>query len=301
MEYGCYVPANGPLATPENLTELAQSGEALGFHMVRVGDHIVIPTTIASRHPGSPGPGFPGAESGDWLDSLTLLSFLAAKTSTIRLLTSVIVLPLRLPVLAAKMLATLDVLSNGRLIVGCGVVWMREEFEALGVPSFRQRGAVSDEYLRAFKELWTSDNPAFDGKFCDFSDISFLPKPVQKPHPPIWVGGNSPTTGNPEFLLATPDQLAEGVGRLRRCAEEAGRDPGDVGVVYGGVSYSVEPKGTSEGHRRCFTGTPEQVAEDIGTFEQLGVGHMMLNLEGETLGEIVERMERFAVEVMPLT
>ena len=154
------------------------------------------------------------------------------------------------------------------------------------------------------------------GECCNFSDISFLPKPGQKPHPPIWVGGNSPaavrraarlgdawypTAGNPEFPLATPDQLAEGVGRLRRCTEEAGRDPGDVGVEYGSVSYSIEPGRTSEGDRRCFMGTPEQVAEDIRTFEQLGVGHMMLSMEGETLGEIVERMERFATEVMPLT
>jgi probable F420-dependent oxidoreductase len=316
VEYGCYVPANGPLATPENLTELAQSGERLGYDSVRVGDHIVIPTAIASRHPGSPGPGFPGTESGDWLDSLTLLSFLAARTSTIKLLTSVIVLPLRAPVLAAKILATLDVLSNGRLIVGCGVGWMREEFEALGAPPFQRRGAVSNEYLQVFKELWTSDDPAFQGEFSAFSDVAFSPKPVRKPHPPIWIGGNSaaaihraarlgdawyPTAGNPEFPLATPDQLAEGVERLRRCVEDAGRDPDEVSVAYGGVSFSSEPESTSDGHRRCFTGTPEQIAEDVTTFERLGVGHMMLNLEGETLDGILERMERFAAEVMSLT
>ena len=317
MEYGCNVFANGPLATPESLAKLARSGEALGFQIVRVGDHILIPKNIASRHPASAKPGFPAAASGEWLDALALLSFLAAQTSRIRLLPSVIVLPLRAPVLTAKILATMDVLSNGRLIVGCGVGWMREEFEALGVPPFDERGAVSDEYLRAFKELWTSDNPAFEGKFCRFSDISFLPKPVQRPHPPIWIGGNSPaamrraarlgdawypTSNDPEFPLGTPDQLGQSVARLRRYAEEAGRDPYEIGVAYGvGTHNDHEPEYTSDGRRRYFTGTPEQVAEDIQEFGQLGVRQVLLNFESKTLAETLDRMEHFATAVIPLT
>ena len=317
MEYGCYVPANGPLATPENLTEIAQRGEALGYDIVRTGDHIVIPRTIGSRHPGSAGAGFPGAEAGDWLDSLTLLSFLATRTSTIKLLTSVIVLPLRPPVLTAKILATLDVLSNGRLIVGCGVGWMREEFEVLGVPPFDERGAVSDEYLLAFKELWTSDNPAFDGRYCRFSDIAFLPKPLQKPHPPVWVGGNSPvairraarlgdawypTSGNPEFPLSTPHLLRSRMDLLHRRAEEAGRDPAAVGVVLGiSLLNHREAEFTPEGERRHFTGAPEQVAEDIDAIERIGVRRIMLSFEAATLMGVLERMESFAAEVMPLT
>jgi alkanesulfonate monooxygenase SsuD/methylene tetrahydromethanopterin reductase-like flavin-dependent oxidoreductase (luciferase family) len=102
------------------------------------------------------------------------------------------VVPHRPPVLTAKILATIDVLSKGRLIVGCGVGWMREEFEAIGAPPYDKRGAVSDEYIRAFKELWTSDNPTFSGKYCSFANVAFAPKPLQKPHPPIWVGGESP-------------------------------------------------------------------------------------------------------------
>ena len=90
------------------------------------------------------------------------------------------------------MLATIDVLSHGRLIVGCGVGWMREEFEAIGTPPYDKRGAVSDEYLGVFKELWTSDNPAFEGTYCRFANVMFAPKPVQKPHPPLWIGGESP-------------------------------------------------------------------------------------------------------------
>ena len=316
MKFGCNVFAIGPLATPESLTKLVRSGEELGFHIVRVGDHILIPKNIASRHPASAEPGFPAAKSGDWLDSLALLSFLAGQTSKIRLLISVIVLPLRAPVLTAKMLATIDVLSGGRLIVGCGVGWMREEFEALGVPPFDERGAVSDEYIRAFKELWTNDNPVFEGKFCRFSDISFLPKPVQRPHPPIWIGGNSPaamrraarhgdawypTSNDPEFPLGTPDQLGNSVARLRRYAEEAGRDPDEIGVVYGVGSHNDhEPEYTSDGQRRFFTGAPGQVAEDIDRVGQLGVRHVLLNFEAKTLSETLDRMEHFATTVIPL-
>jgi alkanesulfonate monooxygenase SsuD/methylene tetrahydromethanopterin reductase-like flavin-dependent oxidoreductase (luciferase family) len=111
------------------------------------------------------------------------------------------VLPHRPPVLTAKMLATIDVLSNERLIVGCGVGWMREEFEAIGAPPYEARGTVGDEYIQVFKELWTNDDPVFEGDHCRFSDLTFAPKPVQKPHPPIWTGGESPAAlrraGNP--------------------------------------------------------------------------------------------------------
>ena len=109
-----------------------------------------------------------------------LLSFLAAITSSAKLLTAVMVLPNRPPILTAKMLATIDVLSKGRVIVGCGVGWMREEFDALGSPPFEKRGAVANEYIRAFRELWTQDNPTFEGTYCRFTNVAFAPKPVQK-------------------------------------------------------------------------------------------------------------------------
>ena len=119
------------------------------------------------------------------------MAFVAGKTSRLRLVTSVTVVPHRPAVLQAKMLATIDVLSNGRLTFGIGAGWMKEEFQALGVPPFPERGAVTDEYLDAFRELWTKDDPRFEGRHVKFADILFEPKPVQKPHPPIWVGGES--------------------------------------------------------------------------------------------------------------
>ena len=222
MEYGFAVPTDGPLSTPDHVATLAGRGEKLGFEFMSVSDHILIPRNISSR--------YPYGEMGRWedgydcLEQLTTLSFVASQTSTARLLTSVMVLPHRSPVMTAKMLASIDVLSNGRLIVGCGVGWLREEFEAIGAPPYDERGAVGDEYIRAFKELWTSDNPSFEGKYCRFSNITFLPKPVQRPHPPIWIGGESPPAlrraarlgdawypigDNPRFPMGTAQQVAK--------------------------------------------------------------------------------------------
>ena len=169
--------------------------------------------------------------------------------SKIKLLTSVMVVPHRPAVLTAKVLSTIDVLSKGRLIVGCGAGWMREEFEAIEAHDFDRRGAVTNEYIRAFKELWTSDDPTFDGEFTKFSNINFEPKPVQKPHPPIWIGGESPVAlrrvarlgdawypigMNPTYPVGTVEQMSESLSRIRAYAEEAGRDPArQEGTYYG--------------------------------------------------------------------
>jgi probable F420-dependent oxidoreductase len=251
------------------------------------------------------------------MEQLTLLTFLAAATSSARLLTSVMVVPHRPPVLTAKMLATIDVLSKGRLIVGCGVGWMREEFEAIGAPPYDKRGAVSDEYIRAFKELWTSDNPTFAGKYCSFANVAFAPKPVQKPHPPIWVGGESPVAlrragrladawypigSNPRYPVATPAQFADFAASVKQYAQEAGRHPSSVDFAYSANWYNDQQAQTlPDGQRRPLTGTPQQIADDVKRYADLGVRHMMVNLQGETLAQTLERMQRFADRIMPLT
>ena len=163
MEFGFGLPSRGPLAAAGNLKTLAQRGEDLGFSMASVSDHIVRPTEINSRYPYSESGTF-GGGSGEYLEQLTMLAFLAGHTTNLRLLTSVMVVPYRSAVLTAKVLASIDVLSNGRLTLGCGAGWMREEFEALGSPPFDHRGTVTDEYIQAFKELWTSDSPAYNGQ-----------------------------------------------------------------------------------------------------------------------------------------
>jgi len=320
MKYGFTLPGRGPLATPDTLGAIARRGEELGYHLLLFGDHIVVPRHIASPYPYTETGEFPGSAAGEAMEQLTVLAFLAGQTRTIRLVTSVIIVPHRNPLVAAKALATLDVLSKGRVIVGVGVGWMREEFEALGLPPFEERGAVTDEYIRAFKELWTSDNPSFEGKYCQFSNISFLPKPVQKPHPPIWVGGESrramrrtaelgdgwyPIGSNPQFPMAEPEQLAAGLKRLAAYAKEAGRDPAEIEIIYRTHDYQLkEDRGTltsSEGARRPFIGSAEDIAADIRRYEAMGVNYLVLDFTrlSRDLDEVLQHMEALATQVWP--
>jgi len=307
------LPLGGPQASPESLATMARHGEELGFGLAYANDRIVRPRTIAPRYPYAESGEYSGGDS--YLEQLTLLTFAAAHTSRIRLVPLVMVLPWRNPVHAAKILATIDILSSGRLTVGVGVGWMREEFEALGAPPFESRGEVSDEYLLAFKELWTSEHPEFHGKYCSFSDIAFDPKPVQKPHPPIWVGGESPRAlrraaklgdgwcprwGWSAHPLRTAAQVAQSIDRLSRYAEDAERDPDEIEVVYHGAAYRDREEQVVDGARAMFTGSLSQVAEDINELESMGVRNVMLSFVGEDLDATLERMEQFASRVMPL-
>ena len=316
MEFGFGLPTRGAMATPQNLATLARTGEELGFAIISVSDHIIIPKAIASTYPYNESGTFAGSPTGECLEQLSLLSFLVGVTSSAKLLTSVMVLPHRPPVLTAKMLATIDVLSNGRLIVGCGVGWMREEFEAIGAPAYDERGTVGDEYIRAFKELWTSDNPTFEGKYCRFANVAFAPKPLQKPHPPIWTGGESPVAlrragrlanawypigSNPRFPVATPEQFADYATTVKHHALESGRDPSALSFAYSTNWYTDQQALTlPNGQRRPLTGTPQQITDDIKGYQEVGVRHMMVNLQGETLAQTLERMQRFADRIMPL-
>ncbi len=316
MEFGFGVPSRGPLASLENIVALAQKGEELGFDIITVSDHIVVPNDIDSIYPYSETGEFTSSQSGEYMEQLTTIAYLAGVTSRIKLLTSVMVLPHRSPVLTAKMLATIDVLSQGRLIVGCGVGWMEEEFEAIGAPPYAERGAVGNEYLRVFRELWTSDDPSFDGEYASFSNIAFAPKPVQQPHPPLWIGGESPPAlrragqlgdawypicSNPQFPVGTLEQFADYQARVRRHAERAGRDSDELDFAYSVNWFDDAQEQIVEGERRILTGSPTQVAADIDALEDLGVNHLMLNFQGSDLKETFDLLARFTEGVRPLT
>ena len=310
MQFGFYLPSNGPTARPSALAEMARRGDELGFYCMVAGDHILVPRHVDSPYPYTVGGEFPVGESGEYFEQLTLLTFLAGITHRIRLVPSVMIVPYRNPLLTAKVLATLDVLSNGRLTLGVGVGWMEEEFVALDAPPFRERGAVTDEYLMAFKELWTSDNPTFDGKYCRFSNLDFLPKPVQQPHPPIWVGGQSrpairraaelgngwhPVGAIPAATLE-PEELAQDIATLHRHAEGIGRDAAELDVALKAPLYDAAA--TSGGPRRRFSGEPDQILQDVQTYADLGVSHLIFDVRSSDLSHTLERMAWFAEEVM---
>lgn len=309
MKFGFYLPNQGPTARPEPLAAIARKGDELGFYCMVAGDHILVPQRIDSPYPYTVGGEFPG-HSGEYFEQLTLLTYLAAVTRRIRLVPSVMIVPHRPALLTAKILATLDVLSQGRLTLGVGVGWMEEEFQALGAPPFAQRGAVTNEYLRAFKELWTSDNPTFGGKYCRFSNLKFLPRPVQKPHPPIWVGGQSrpairraaelgngwhPVGGIPASPLE-PEEMAQKVALLHRYAESAGRDPGELDVSMKTPLYDLGPG--ASGPRRRFSGGADQIRQDVQTYADAGVTHLIFDIRGSGLDHALERLEWFAAEIM---
>ena len=315
MKYGFTLPGRGHLATPERLGIIARKGEEFGFDTLLTGDHILVPKNISSVYPYTEGGEFPGSGSGESMEQITLLSYIAGQTSKIRLVTSVLIVPHRNPLIAAKSLATLDLLSGGRLVVGVGVGWMREEFQALGLPPFEERGAVTDEYIRAFKVLWTEDAPHFQGKYISFDDISFLPKPVQKPHPPIWVGGESrpalrrtaeladgwyPLGSNPTFPMGTPEQLKAGLERLAGYAERFGRDPSTIETIYRTHQFELL-KQAGGPDRLPFVGDADQIAGDIRQYQDMGVTSMIWDFLRQTddLDSMLGLMEDFSTQVWP--
>jgi len=280
-------------------------GEACGFSSVVIADHLVFPVTFRSRYPYTVSGAFPG--QGDALDQLSLMAFVAGKTRALRLISSVMILPYRNPVLTAKMLATIDVLSRGRVTVGVGVGWLREEFEALAAPDFDRRGAVSDEYLRIFKTLWTQDPASFRGEFYRFESIRCLPHPTQKPHPPIWVGGHSkaalrraarlgdgwhPVGANPAVPLR-PAELRASLEELYRLTEAEQRDPSTLTISYKAPLYDTAQGVDGGAERRPFSGGPQAITDDIATYARLGVSELIFDFRSERLAESLERMERF--------
>ena len=314
MDFGFSLPGRGPLAKPDLVLNLAQKAEQLGYSSLFVTDHVVLPTASKSFYPYHPSGQFPGGMDQDYLEPLTLMTYLAAATKKIRLGTSVLIIPYRNPLVTAKMLASLDVLSGGRVILGAGVGWLQEEFVALGAPPFGERGRVSDEYLRLMRECWAKDQIDFKGTYYRVSDIVFLPKPLQKPGIPIWIGGHTdgalrragelgdgwhPIGLRPPALLHPPE-YAEKVKQIHAWATRAGRNPRQITLTFR-APMEVWPKRAKPpaGDRQLFKGTAEQVIADIRQYQVLGVTHFVFDSPAPDPKAVVANMERFAEDVRP--
>lgn len=239
MKYGLHLAGGAQVCGRKELKEVASVAEELEFDSILIGDHIVNAKKIDSPWPyteyyGNDVKQLPFSIYTDvpWLDIFDTLAFLAAATEKARLGTSVLIVPYRNPYDMARRIATLDVLSGGRMILGVGVGWMAEEFELLGIP-FSERAPRTREYIAVMKALWTQENPRFDGRFIKLDrDVNMQPLPLQKPHPPIWVGGETMAAlrrvvefgDGWHIALLTLEQISSLYERLRVAMDQAGRD-----------------------------------------------------------------------------
>jgi probable F420-dependent oxidoreductase len=313
MQIGFNGPTTGTLIEPDSLRRVITEGEALGFDYATVSDHIMVPRNLDSKYPYTDSGEFPAGTAAAWLEQLTTTAYVAALTSKLRFVMSVMVVPHRPAVLTAKILATIDYLSKGRLTLGIGVGWCREEFEAIAAAPFDDRGHVTDEWMMACKELWSSDDPRFDGKYVKFADVVFTPKPVQQPIP-IWVGGESapalrrtvryadcwyPVGTNPQFPMNTVSRFRTGLARFRGFAEKGGRDPASLKVALRVlVGPSARPRRMIDGESEMFTGGTGDYVGDIKALAELGVDAVDVRLTAATLGATLDNMHRFRDEVM---
>lgn len=291
MEFGCHLPVFGPVATRDTVLGFARRMEALGYDSLWVSDHVVMPWQVRSRYPYSPTGEFPLPPSAPFLEPLTTLGLVAGATERIRLGTSVLVLPHRHPLLAAKMLATLDHLAGGRVILGVGVGWMREEIELFGVP-YRRRGAWSDEAIRVMRACWTEERASFAGEFFTFDALACSPRPARGAIP-IWIGGHTPTALHRVAALgdgwhaafSAPATLEADIARLQTKCKRAGRD---LGTLILSVRVGLPARKAAD-----------ELVGELRALRDLGVAHVVLESRVRDLGDMVALYERFAAEVRP--
>jgi probable F420-dependent oxidoreductase len=292
----------GAWATPENQIRVAQTAEALGYHSVWVFQRLLYAIQPKGDYPPMPGQPWPKAFERVF-DPIVSLAYVAGATRRVRLGTSVLIMPYYTPILLAKQLATLDVVSGGRLDVGLGIGWSEDEYDAVGVP-FRRRGRRADEFLRCLKAIWTDDVVEFAGEFYQVPRSKIEPKPVQKPHPPITIGGYSPVVITRAVTLGDGfnggnvplAQVAPLVAQAKDAAREAGRDPATLHIVSRG-SYAVHDTPQGEA-RRPLWGSLAEIREDIQRYARAGLTELFLepnfHAGGANVDRVLDTMEQLA-------
>jgi probable F420-dependent oxidoreductase len=304
MEFGLHLPDAGAMATRDALLAYARTAEETGFASVWSSDHIAWPdpATLASKYPyADDNSGFP-APNSPWLDCIGSLQFVAAVTERVRLGTTVLIIGYRGALQQAKAWATLDHLSGGRAVLGVGVGWMKEEFEAIGMP-WDRRGERADETLEIFDALWTRESVSFDGPFTRFGPIGFSPKPTQG-RIPVWVGGHTPAAFRRtakygaafHSAFSSVERLTEEWQGVQRACEAIGRDPTTVELTML-CNLVFDHRSDKPG---VLHGSNEQVIDQLGAYADLGVTHTVVfcaargGLDGR-----LDAVRRFATDVAP--
>jgi probable F420-dependent oxidoreductase len=289
LQFGCHLPIWGPGATRGALITLARRVEAMGFDSVWASDHVVVPTEIRSKYPYNATGDFPLPATANFLEPLTALALVAGATERVQLGTTVLVLPHRHPVLAAKILATLDHLAPGRVILGAGVGWMREEIELLGAP-YEKRGAWTDEAIRIMRACWQNERVSFRGEFFSFPEVGFAPRPARGTIP-IWIGGHTARAlrrvaelgDGWHAAFATPAAMREGLEKLRAACDKIGRDPKAITLS---VRMGVPAKRAAA-----------EMLDELKALREVGVSHVVVETRVTDVDDSTRILERFVTEV----
>ena len=302
MDIGVHLPQLGRGATRSALKEFCAEAERLGVHSGWVSDHIAWPTDISSKYPYTDDGSFPAPNSMAWLDPIGTLLFVAAITEKMKLGQTVLIMGYRPPVQTAKLIATLDVLSEGRAILGAGIGWMREEFEVLGMP-YDNRGKRADEQLEILDALFTHDTPSYDGEFYSFPEIKFEPKPVQD-RVPVWIGGASEPAyrrtarfGDCFHAAFEPiDRVAEEWERVQELTVEAGRNVDDMQLS---VRLYLDPASNMR-PALSIAGDTQQMIDSMSQWKSIGVDHVLVDITAPGgPGARLEAMQAFMTDVVP--
>lgn len=300
MRIGFHLPQIGPAASPEAVVAVARRAEALGYDSLWVLDRLLYPTNPQTPYPASPDGLLPDGYK-IVLDPVTTLAFAAAHTTRIALGTSVLNAPYYNPVVLARQLTTLDVLSRGRLRVGLGLGWSKDEFDAVGV-TLRERGRRADEFVQVLKAIWTTDPVEFHGTYYHVPRSLIGLKPLQKPHPPLYLAAFTPAALKRAARLADGwsaaalpfEAMAQMIAQLREMAKAAGRDPGTLQIVLRAF-LRFTPQPLEEG-REPFSGSPDQIKVDIGRVRALAIDEVFFDpafsQDGQTAAGFLASMER---------
>ena len=296
MKIGICIPNHYGVEDVQSVFQMATRAEELGFDSIWVSEHIFNVSYVFDRLGDRP-----------YYEPLTILSYLAATTKRVGLGTSVLVLPYHNPIRLAKVAATLDVISEGRLMLGVGVGVIEEELEAMG-STFRERGAITDEAIAVMKELWTQETPSYQGKYHSFEGMKFSPKPLQKPHIPLLVGGSSPGAIRRAARVGdgwhpsnfSPEELGERLDHLREQARAVGRDLSEIPVSIRLDMAVPTGEGSGDSRARYSLGAePKEVLDNIRAFEAVGVDKVVIAPATGNPWEILAAIEMLAWDVIP--
>lgn len=305
--FGLDVGIYGALADPPTILHLAGLAESAGFESIWVADHVVFPVRFKSEYPYSAKGDFPSTLSDPLLEPIATLGVLAGVTKRVKLGTAVLIIPYRNPVVTARQLITLDQFSGGRVILGAGVGWLEEEFEALDTFDFARRGKVTDEYLAIFKAMSVGGEVGFEGETYRFDPVFSSPGSVQRPHPPILIGGIAEPALRRVARIGTgwlavaapPDVLAESLAKLRGFTQDAGRRFEDLSFSYKIFLNLGEAKRGRFGVREPGTGTLEEIVGDIRRIRELGFSRIIVRCRGRTRDDLTRQIGRFVDEIAP--